>query len=131
MWAVVFLQGRPNGHPSLMMCCGHAEGVYKVLILQTVLHCNMLFPRNYHHETESNIDNTGKFDSNGTPEQFQDDVQMSDLEDHPVYEGPQTQSHRKALMKANLIMNDYFQIDDTSSPATPIARRELRSSLVG
>ena len=34
-------------------------------------------------------------------------------------------------MKANLIMNEYFQIDEVFSPATLIARRELISSLVG
>ena len=54
---------------------------------------------------------------------------MSDLKDQPVYEGPQTQSHTKALMKANLIMN--FQIDETFLPATSIVRRELMSLLVG
>ena len=37
----------------------------------------------------------------------------------------------KALMKANLIMNDYFQIDEMFSPATSIDRRELISSSVG
>ena len=68
----------------------------------------MLFPLHYHHETESNIDDIGKFGSEETPEQIQDDVQMSDLEDQPVYEGPQTRSHTKAL-KANLIMNNIFR----------------------
>ena len=91
----------------------------------------MLFPLHYHHETESNIDNIGEFDSEGTPEQIQDDVHMNDLEDQPVYEGPQTQSQTKASMKANLIMNEYFQIDEMFSPATSIARREPISSLLG
>ena len=50
----------------------------------------MLFALYYHHETESNIDDIGKFHSEGTPEQIQDDMHMSDLEDQPVYEGPQT-----------------------------------------
>ena len=77
------------------------------------------------------INDIGQFDREGTPEQIQDDVHMSDLEDQPVYEGPQTQSLMKALMKANLIMNKYFQIDEKFSPATLIARRELMSSLVG
>ena len=90
----------------------------------------MLFPLHYHHETESNIDDIGKFGSEETPEQIQDDVQMSNLEDQPVYEGPQTRSHTKAL-KANLIMNEYFQIYEIFSPATLIARREQISSLVG
>ena len=72
----------------------------------------MLFPLNYQCETESNIDDTGEFDGEGTLEHIQDDVHMSALEDQPVYRGPQTQSHAKALMKTNLIMNKYFQIDN-------------------
>ena len=91
----------------------------------------MLFPLHFQHETENNIDNIGEFDSEGTPKQTQDDVHISDLEDQPVYEGPQTQSHTKALMKANLIMNKHFQVDESFSPATSIARKELISSLVG
>ena len=76
----------------------------------------MLSLLHYQCETESNIDDIGKFDSEGTPEQTQDDVHMSDLDNHPVYEGPQTQSHTKAL-KANSIMNKCFQIDEMFSPA--------------
>ena len=50
----------------------------------------MLFPLHYQCETESNIDNIGEFDSEGTSEQIQDDVHMSDLKDQPVHKGPQT-----------------------------------------
>ena len=59
----------------------------------------MLFPLHCQCETESNIDNTGEFDGEGTPEQIQDDVHMSDLEDQLVCKGPQTLSHTKALIK--------------------------------
>ena len=41
----------------------------------------MVFLLHYQYETESNIDDNGEFDSKGTPEQIQDDVHMSDLED--------------------------------------------------
>ena len=98
---------------------------------EQVLHRNILFLLHYQQETEINIDDTGQFDGEGTPEQIQDDVHMSDLEDQPVCKGPQTQSCMKTLMKANLIMNEYFQIDDTFSPATVIVRREPISSLIG
>ena len=90
----------------------------------------MLFLLHCCHEAESSIDNIGEFDNERTPEQIQDDVYVSDLEVQPVYEGPQTQICTKTLMKANLIMNEYFQTDETFSPATSIARRELISSLV-
>ena len=59
----------------------------------------MLFLLHYQHETESNIDNTDEFDSKGTPEQIQDDVHMSDLEDKPVYKGPQTWSRTKDFVQ--------------------------------
>ena len=37
---------------------------------------------------------------------------MSDLEDQPVYQGPQTRSRTKALMKANLITKECFKNDN-------------------
>ena len=95
------------------------------------LHHNMLFLLHYQHEIESDIDNIGKFDDRRTPEHVQDDVQMSDLDDQPVYKGSLTQSHTKTLMKANLLMNECFQIDETFSQAIQIAKREPISSLVG
>ena len=84
----------------------------------------MLFLLHYQHEIESNIENIGEFDDKQTPEQTQDDVQMSDPGDQPIYQGPQTQSHTKALMKANLLMNECFQVDEMFSPTMLIARRE-------
>ena len=82
----------------------------------------MLFLLHYWHEIESNIDDIGKFDDKQTPEQIQDDVQVSDPEYQPIYQGPQTQSPTKALMKANLLMNECFQVDEMFSPAVPISR---------
>ena len=93
---------------------------------ERVLHRNMLFPLNYRHEIESNIDNLGKSDRMA-PEQIQGDAEMSDLEDQPVYQGPQTRSHTKALMKANLIMNKCFETDNAFEPSH---EKETLSSLV-
>ena len=90
----------------------------------------MLFPLHFQCEIKSNIDDIDEFDDKRAPEQIQDGVHMSDPEDKPVYEGPPTQSHTKALMKANLLMNECFQVDETFSPAMLIARREPISSLV-
>ena len=59
----------------------------------------MLFLLNYQREIESNIDNLA-------PEQIQGGAEMGDLEDQPIYQGPQTGSRTKALMKANLIMTN-------------------------
>ena len=44
----------------------------------------MLFPLNYRHKIESNIDDLGESDRM-VPEQIQGDAEMSDLEDQPVY----------------------------------------------
>ena len=70
----------------------------------------MLFLLNYRCEIESNTNNLGKSERTA-PEQIQGDAEMSDLEDQPVYQGPQTQSQTKALMKTNLIMNECFEND--------------------
>ena len=82
----------------------------------------MLFPLIYRCEIESNIDNLGESDRKIAPEQIQGDAEMSDLEDQPVYQGPQTQSRTKALMKANLNMNKCFETD---SAFEPCHRKEL------
>ena len=51
---------------------------------EQILHCNMLFLLHYQHEIKGNIDDIGEFDDKRTPEQIQDDVQVSDTEDQPV-----------------------------------------------
>ena len=73
----------------------------------------MLFPLNYHREIESDIGSNGESEKLKTPEEIQSEVIESDLDDQPVYQGPQTWSCTKALMKANLIMNECFQVSDT------------------
>ena len=93
---------------------------------ERVLHHNMLFLLKYRREIESNIDNLDESDRTA-PEQFQGDAEMSDLEDQPVYQGPQTQSHTKALMKANLIMDECFKTDNAFEPSH---EKETLSSLV-
>ena len=93
---------------------------------ERVLHHNMLFPLNYRREIEGNINDLGKSDRTA-PEQIQGDAEMSDLEDQPVYQGPQTWSHTKALMKANLIMNECFENDNAFEPSH---EKETLSSLV-
>ena len=90
----------------------------------------MLFPLNYHHEIESDIGGNGESKKLSTTEQIQDDVTMSDLVDQPVYQGPQTQSCTKALMKANLVMNECFQVNETFQPAPRTTCKESMSSLI-
>ena len=53
-----------------------------------------------------------EFENTENPELIQvENVSNSDGEiDQPVYEGPQTQSHTSKLMKANLLMNNLFDV---------------------
>ena len=88
----------------------------------------MLFPLNYHREIESDIGGNGESEKLKTPEQIQSEVRESNLDDQPVYQGPQTQCHTKALMKVNLIMNECFQVDNTFEPAP---ETESMSALMG
>ena len=50
----------------------------------------MLFLLNYWHEIESNIGNSGESEKNKALEQYQEAATLSDSEDQPVYQGPQT-----------------------------------------
>ena len=90
----------------------------------------MLLPLNYHHEIGSNVDGKGESEILLTPEQIQDDVTLSDLDDQPIYQGPQTRSRTKALKKANLVMNECFHIDETFQPERATTCREPLHSLI-
>ena len=50
----------------------------------------MLLPLNYHREIGSDVDGKGESELLFTPEQIRDDVMSSDLDDQPIYQGPQT-----------------------------------------
>ena len=52
---------------------------------------------------------------------------MCYLEDQSIYQCPQTRSRTKALMKANLIMNECFETDSAFEPRHG---KETLSSLV-
>ena len=72
----------------------------------------MLFQLGLWHDTESILDDTGESEvpRNPTVEQA-DNLPIVEGEiDQPVYEGPQTQSHTKQLMKANVLMDQMFDI---------------------
>ena len=59
------------------------------------------------------MNDTGYSEKLGNPVLKQvDNFLISDGEvDQPVYEGPQTQSHTKKLMKANILMDLMFDVD--------------------
>ena len=79
---------------------------------ERTLHHNMLFPLGLWCDTESILDDTGESENSGNPVEEQvDNFPIIDGEvDQPIYEGPQTQSHTKQLMKANVLMDQMFDI---------------------
>ena len=74
------------------------------------LHHNMLFPLGLWCDFERILTDTGESEISGNTAVKQvDNFPTSDGEvDQPVYEGPQTWSHTKQLMKANTLMDQMF-----------------------
>ena len=80
---------------------------------ERTLHHNMLFPLGLRYDIEGISDDMGESENfeNPVPEQA-DNFPISDGEvDHPIYEGPQTRSHTRNLMKANILMDQMFDIE--------------------
>ena len=94
----------------------HSDGlpVYTVMRndRERTLHRNMLFPLALRCDSGSILPNLAEFENTENPELNQvDNFSDNDGEiDQPVYEGPQTQSHTRKLMKANCSMADLFDI---------------------
>ena len=62
--------------------------------------------------TESILGNIGESEKSGNPVEEQVDNFPNEGEvEQPVYEGPQTQSHTKQLLKANVSMDQLFDIN--------------------
>ena len=72
----------------------------------------MLFLLGLRHDIESILDDMGESEISGNPVEEQvDNFPIVNGEiDQPVYEGPQTWSHTKNLMKANVLMDQMFDI---------------------
>ena len=72
----------------------------------------MLFPLDLWLDTECILEDTGRSEISGNPVKIKvDNFPIVDGNiDQPVYEGPQTWSHTKQLMKANVLMDQMFDI---------------------
>ena len=79
---------------------------------ERTLHHNMFFLLGLWCDTKSISSDTGESEIFGNPVDKQvDNFPISDgVVDQPVYEGPQTQSCMKKLMKANILMDQMFDI---------------------
>ena len=76
-----------------------------------------------------NIDESGDT-GNPVPEQV-DNFPTGDGEvDQPIYKGPQTQSRTRNLMKANILMDQMFDIQESSSDIIPIPHESIRDLIL-
>ena len=75
----------------------------------------MLFPLRYNVESDyaqhSSVVNNSEVITEEVP-QVSDEFVSESLENQPVYQGPVTCSCAKALMKANLLMDSHFKVDN-------------------
>ena len=99
---------------------------------ERALHHNMLFPLGLQCDTESVLNDIGESENSGNPVPEQvDNFPASDGEvDQPIYEGPQTQSHTRNLMKANILMDQMFDTQELSSDIIPIPHESIRGLIL-
>ena len=79
------------------------------------LHCNMLFLLTLRHDIGSTLNDMGESEILGNPVMEQvGNFPGSDGEvGQPVYDGPQTRSRTRQLMKANTLMDQMFDIQNS------------------
>ena len=81
----------------------------------------MLYPIQYElgNENFNTSDapvSTGDVQHKGDEVLYDSDSADSDETNLPIYQGPQTRSHTKLFMKANIVMNDHFGINSDFVP---------------
>ena len=72
----------------------------------------MLFPLGIRCDTESTLDDFGRSESKEDPGDQIDNSSNDGEVDQPIYEGPQTRSPTRKLLKANLLMDQLFDLED-------------------
>ena len=92
----------------------------------------MLFLLGIQHDTEGILDDIGESEHFGNPVLVQvDNFPISDGKvDHPVYDGTQTQSHSRKLMKANILMDQMFDIEQSPFPEVVESPESLRDLIL-
>ena len=88
---------------------------------ERILHQNMLYPIQCELGSEkfNIIDvpvSTGDVWNKGDEVLYYSDSAGSDKTNLSIYQGPQTHSHTKLLMKANTVLNDHFGINSDFMP---------------
>ena len=114
--------------------CSDGLPVYTVMRndREKTLHHNMLFPLGLQHDTGSVLDDIGESENPGNPVSEQvDNFPISDVEvDKPIYEGPQTRSRTRNLMRANILMDQMFNIQESSSDIILIPHESIHDLIL-
>ena len=89
---------------------------------ERVLHRNMLYPVQFGLDSEVNINSDASNESviNQNLDDGSPDVSVSAVPDEtnsPIYHRPQTRSRTKCLMKANIMMNELFDVNSCFVPS--------------
>ena len=72
----------------------------------------MLFPLGIQCDTESILDDFSRSESKEDPSDQVDNSSNDGEVDQPIYEGPQTWSGTRKLLKANLLMDRLFDLEN-------------------
>ena len=114
--------------------CSDGLPVYTVMrnSRERTLHCNMLFPLGLRCDTESMLDDIAKSEDTGNPvpEQVGNFPTGDGQVDQPIYEGPRTQSHTRNLMKASVLMDQMFDIQELSSDIIPFSHKSIHDLIL-
>ena len=79
---------------------------------ERTLHHNVLFPLGIPCDTDSILDDFGGSESKEDPGDQVDNSSNDGEVDQPIYEGPQTRIRNRKLLKANLLMDRLFDLED-------------------
>ena len=114
--------------------CSDGLSVYTVMRnnRERTLHHNMLFLLGLQCDTGSVLDDIGESENSGNlvSEQVDNFPTSNGEVDQPIYEGPQTGSHTRNLMKANISMNHMFNIQELSSDIMPIPHKSIHDLIL-
>ena len=102
MLGTLFWLGKKSGVPVFVVRSLGKDG------RERTLHKNMLYPLSFQVQSEpeqhDDVDNESLV---GDQSESVDDS----LEDQPIQQGPMTHHYTRALMKANLLVSEHFDID--------------------
>ena len=114
--------------------CSDGLPVYTVMKndRERTLHHNMHFSLGLRCDKGSVLDNIGESENSGNPVLEQvDNFPSSDGEvDQPIYKGPQTQSRTRNLMRANILMDQMFDIQESSPDIIPIPHESIHDLIL-